>query len=57
MSVVSALHPGSVFDNAITQNYGILDLLEKGDQVMVDKGFTISVELLKVGATLVILQS
>ena len=54
VSFVSALHPGSVSDNAITRNSGILDLLEKGDQVMVDKGFTISADLAKVGATLVI---
>ena len=54
VSFVSALHPGSVSDYAITRNCGILDLLEKDDQVMVDKGFTIAGELAKVGATLVI---
>ena len=41
VSFVSALHPGSVSDNAITRNSDILEMLEKGDQVMVDKGFTI----------------
>ena len=31
VSFVSALlHPGSVFDNAITRNFGILDLLDRG---------------------------
>ena len=39
-------------DNAITRNSGTLDLLKKGDQVTVDKGFTICAELLKVGVIL-----
>ncbi|KAK2142334.1 hypothetical protein LSH36_969g00025 [Paralvinella palmiformis] len=54
VSLVSALHPGSVSDNAITRNSGILELLENGDQVMVNKGFKIEGELAKAGATLVI---
>jgi len=54
VSFVSDLQPGTVSDNAITCNSGIIDLLENGDQVMVDKGFTIEGELAKVGATLVI---
>ena len=50
----SAMDPGSVSVNVITQNSYILGLLEKIDQVTVDKRLTISVELLKVGATLVV---
>ena len=54
VSFDSAMHPGSVSVNVITQNSYILGLLETIDQVTVDKRLTISVELLKVGATLVV---
>ena len=53
VSFDSAMDNGSVSVNVITQNSYILGLLEKIDQVTVDKRLTISVELLKVGATLV----
>ena len=54
VSFDSAMHPGSVSVDVITQNSYILGLLEKIDQVAVDKRLTISVELLKVGAALVV---
>ena len=54
VSFDSAMDPGSVSVNVINQNSYILGLLEKVDQVTVDKRFNISVELLKVGATLVV---
>ena len=54
ITFVSKLYPGSISDKAITRDSGILDLLEEGDQVMVDKGFTIEDLLATVGAQLVI---
>lgn len=54
VSFVSALHPGSISDKAITRVSGILDLIEPGDQVMVDKGFVIEDLLAEKGASLVI---
>ncbi|KAG1668937.1 Translation initiation factor eIF-2B subunit gamma [Nymphon striatum] len=54
ISFVSSLHLGSISDKAITRLSGILDLLEPGDQVMVDKGFVIKDLLEEVGASLVI---
>lgn len=54
VSFVSKLYTGSISDKEITKSSGILDLLESGDSVMVDKGFTIEKELRDVGATLVI---
>ena len=38
---ISHLFPGSMSDKHITRVSGILDLLEEGDEVMADKGFTI----------------
>ena len=54
VSFVSKLYPGSISDKKITRASGILDLLQPGDQVMVDKGFTIADLLAAQGATLVI---
>jgi hypothetical protein len=54
ITFVSKLYPGSISDKAITRLSGILDLIEQGDEVMVDKGFTIQDLLQNCGAKLVI---
>ncbi|XP_056123115.1 uncharacterized protein LOC130101424 [Rhinichthys klamathensis goyatoka] len=41
MTFISQLYTGSISDKEITKKSGILDLLEPGDEVMADKGFTI----------------
>ena len=41
VSFISALYAGSISDKHITEVCGLLDLLESGDVVMVDKGFLI----------------
>ena len=41
VSFVSELYTGSISDNDITRKSGLVDLLDAGDQVMADKGFTI----------------
>lgn len=41
VTFISNLYTGSISDVAITKLSGILDLLEPGDDVMADKGFTI----------------
>jgi len=46
VSLISSLHTGSISDKEISRCSGILDLLERGDSVMVDKGFNID-DLLK----------
>ena len=45
VTFVSDLYAGRCSDNAITRDCGILDLLEKEDSVMADKGFTIADDL------------
>ena len=42
ISFLSSLYGGSVSDREITSSCGILPLLQEGDSVMADKGFTIS---------------
>jgi hypothetical protein len=42
-SFVSKLYTGSIYE--ITKSSGHLELLESGDSVMIDKGFTIKKEL------------
>ena len=42
ISFVSKLYGGSISDRELTVKSGVLDLLEAGDSVMVDKGFTIA---------------
>ena len=41
VSFISKLHTGSISDREIVKRCGILNLLEDGDGVMADKGFTI----------------
>lgn len=52
LSFVSKLYGGSVSDREVTQKCGFLDLLEPGDSVMADKGFTIADLLEQRGASL-----
>ena len=47
-------YTGSISDKEITKKSGILELLEEGDQFMVDKGFPIDDMLKEIGCTLVI---
>ncbi|CAH1230754.1 THAP2 [Branchiostoma lanceolatum] len=49
---VSQLYSGSISDNAITAQSGIVEMLNENDDVMADKGFTISMLLSEKGATL-----
>lgn len=51
-SFVSDLWTGNVSDRCITERSGFIDLIEKGDDVMADRGFLIKDLLLKKGATL-----
>ena len=49
---VSSLYSGSISDKELTRQSGLLPLLEKGDSVMVDKGFDISDLLLPLDVAL-----
>lgn len=51
VSFVSAMYGGSTSDRAIVQQSAVLDLLEPGDGVMVDKGFKVD-DLLPQGVSL-----
>ena len=42
ISFVSHAYPGSISDNSITLKSGILNKLAAGDEIMADKGFTLS---------------
>ncbi|CAM4573176.1 unnamed protein product [Leuciscus chuanchicus] len=48
------LYTGSISDQKLTKQSGILDLLEPGDACMADKGFTIEKMLAERGAKLII---
>lgn len=54
ISFISSLYSGSISDNHLTKISGLIDLLEPGDDVMVDKGFTINKLLQEKGCNLVI---
>lgn len=51
LTYCSELYPGSTSDKAIVQHSGILNLMEPGDMIMADKGFTIT-DLLPEGVRL-----
>ena len=48
---VSDLYGGNIFDKKLTAECGILKLLESGDAIMADRGFTIE-DILPAGVTL-----
>lgn len=52
ITFVSKLFPGSISDKELTKRSGLLDLLEKGDSVMADRGFDIEEELIIRGVRL-----
>ena len=52
VTFISSLYTGSMSDIEITKQSGLLDLLETGDDVMADKGFTLKKLLDERGATL-----
>ena len=52
VSFVSQLYGGNISDRELTQRSGLLDLLEPGDSVMADRGFTIADLLYQRGVTL-----
>jgi len=54
VTFVSSLYTGSISDQELTKQSGILDLLEPGDACMADKGFTIEKMLAERGAKLII---
>lgn len=45
MAFVSHLTQGRTIDKVLTQSYGLYKLLEAGNCVMADRGFTIQEEL------------
>ena len=52
VTFISSLYTGCMFDVEITKYSGILDLLEAGDDVMADKGFTLRKTFEEKGVTL-----
>ena len=52
ITFVSKLFPGSISDKELTKRSGLLDLLEKGDSVMADRGFNIEEDLITRGVRL-----
>ncbi|XP_073697775.1 uncharacterized protein [Garra rufa] len=53
VTFVSSLFTGSISDQELTKQSGILDLFEPGDACMADKGFTIKSMLAERGAKLI----
>ena len=51
---VSVLFAGSISDKELVKRSGLLDLLEPGDQILADKGFTIQDLLTPIGCELAI---
>ena len=52
VTFVSNVFEGSISDQAITEQSGLLEYLEHGDSVMADKGFDIKDALLHYGVRL-----
>ena len=52
ISFVSTLHGGNISDRELTIRSGLLDILDPGDSVMADKGFTIADLLAAKGVSL-----
>ena len=49
---ISDLYPGSISDKELTRKSGILELLQRGDFVMADRGFDIQDDLTPLGVKL-----
>ena len=49
VTFVSKLFPGSITDKKLTQKSGLLDLVERGDSIMADRGFDIQDDLTPLG--------
>ena len=43
------MYPGSISDQQLTKKSGLIDLFEKGDSVMADRGFNIQDDLTPLG--------
>jgi len=52
ITFVSSLYSDSISDKELTRRSGILELLEKGDSVMADRGFDIEADLIPLGVKL-----
>ena len=52
ITFISHLYAGSVSDQALTRDCGILELIEPGDSILADKGFGIAYDVLLRGAKL-----
>ena len=52
VTFVSKLFPGAISDKQLTLKSGLLELLEKGDSVMADRGFDIQDQLMPLGVRL-----
>ena len=52
VTFVSKLFPGAISDKQLTLKSGLLELLEKGDSVMADRGFDIQDQLTPLGVRL-----
>ena len=49
ITFVSKLYPGSITDQMLMKKSGPLDLLEKGESAMADRGFNIQDDLTPLG--------
>ena len=49
MIFMSKLYPGSISDKELTEQSGLLDLLQRDDSIMAYKGFDILEDLLLAG--------